>query len=137
MRRVSSVSSEGFDTIVARVKNVFSAFCGSSRDMDGRTFSKLCKDCGLFDKQFTSTAADLMFTKIAKSSRHISWESFEKLLKLIASKKGVDCIDVYGLVSCSSGPVLLGTRAAAVRFHDDKSTYTGTHINGGPEAVPK
>ena len=24
-----------------------------------------------------------------------------------------------------------------VRFHDDKTTYTGTHARGGPEAVPK
>ena len=24
-----------------------------------------------------------------------------------------------------------------VRFHDDKTTYTGTHARGGPESVPK
>merc|ERR1711988_960898 len=33
------------------------------------------------------------------------------------------------------GPVLHATHAENVRFHDDKSTYTGTHARGGPESV--
>merc|ERR1712232_259955 len=27
-------------------------------------------------------------------------------------------------------------KAETVRFHDDKSTYTGTHIHGGPDVGP-
>lgn len=31
--------------------------------MDGKNFSKLCKDCGLIDKKFSPTDADLTFSK--------------------------------------------------------------------------
>lgn len=32
--------------------------------MDGKNFSKLCKDCGLIDKKFSLTDADLTFSKV-------------------------------------------------------------------------
>lgn len=32
--------------------------------MDGKNFSKLCKDCGIVDKKFTLTDADLTFSKV-------------------------------------------------------------------------
>lgn len=34
---------------------------------------------------------------------------------------------------CCGGPVLTSTKAETVRFYDDKSTYTGTHAQGGPD----
>ena len=34
--------------------------------LDGKNFSKLCKDCGLIDKKFTATDADLTFSKVAR-----------------------------------------------------------------------
>lgn len=33
------------------------------------------------------------------------------------------------------GPILYGTKPDEVRFHDDKSTYTGVHKMGGPTTV--
>ena len=33
-------------------------------EMDNARFAKLCKDCGLYDKQFTTTDADLIFVKV-------------------------------------------------------------------------
>ncbi|KAL8437954.1 hypothetical protein ACSSS7_000604 [Eimeria intestinalis] len=33
------------------------------------------------------------------------------------------------------GPILYGTKADNVRFHDDKTTYTGVHKMGGPTTV--
>jgi len=35
----------------------------------------------------------------------------------------------------SKGPILTGTKAEAVKYHDDKSLYTGVHANGGPSTV--
>lgn len=35
--------------------------------MDGKNFSKLCKDCGLIDKKFSLTDADLTFSKVKNS----------------------------------------------------------------------
>merc|ERR1712178_508989 len=112
-------------------------FSGSSEGMDGKSFVKLCKDCGLINKSFTATDADLAFAKVVgKGQRRISFPQFEHLLQLVAQKKGTDLEQMLADVMLSEGPILNGTRADAVRFHDDKHTYTGTHVNGGPESVP-
>jgi len=39
------------------------------------------------------------------------------------------------VVSESKGPILVGTVADAVKFHDDKSLYTGVYAHGGPTTV--
>ena len=45
--------------------------------MDGKTFSKLCKDCKLVDKKFSATDADLTFAKVkAKTERRITFAEF-------------------------------------------------------------
>lgn len=67
--------------------------------------------------------------------RRIGYHQFEELLEYVATKKGLDFDDLRRMVVYTGGPVLNGTVADNVRFHDDKSTYTGTHINGGPERV--
>eukprot|EP00928_Gymnodinium_smaydae_P063481 TRINITY_DN4703_c0_g2_i2.p1 TRINITY_DN4703_c0_g2~~TRINITY_DN4703_c0_g2_i2.p1 ORF type:complete len:413 (-),score=101.92 TRINITY_DN4703_c0_g2_i2:42-1241(-) len=116
--------------------DVFHAFSGGKADMDGKTFSKLCKDTGLVDKKFTNTDVDLLFAKIVtKGQRRINLQQFHDGLALIAQKKNI--ADIESVVLSAKGPVLNGTRAEAVRFHDDKSTYTGTHVNGGPDHVAK
>jgi len=33
------------------------------------------------------------------------------------------------------GPSFAGTKADAVKFHDDQSLYTGVHAKGGPTTV--
>ncbi len=40
-------------------------------------------------------------------------------------------------LSDSKGPVLKGTKADYVKFHDDKTTYTGVYAKGGPESFAK
>jgi len=37
----------------------------------------------------------------------------------------------------TGGPVFTGTKAEAVKYHDDKSLYTGVYANGGPTNVDK
>jgi hypothetical protein len=121
----------------ALLAKAFTSYAGVNGDMDGKTFVKLCKDCRLFNRKFTQTDADLAFAKIVtKGQRRISMQQFEALLAKVAGMNGMDydivCARVGGH---ASGPVLLGTKTEAVRFHDDKSTYTGTHVFGGPASV--
>ena len=35
----------------------------------------------------------------------------------------------------AGGPKFAGTKADAVKFHDDKSLYSGIHANGGPSTI--
>ncbi len=37
----------------------------------------------------------------------------------------------------AGGPAFTGTKADKVKFHDDKSLYTGVHAKGGPSTVDK
>merc|ERR1712232_1070879 len=127
--------------LTACLEKVFVSYAGPHADMDGKTFVKLCKDCKLLNilgssKKFTQTDADLAFAKVvAKGQRRICFQQFEALLAAVADARGMTHDEVQALVGHSSGPVLLGTKTDAVRFHDDKTTYTGTHVNGGPESV--
>merc|ERR1711953_1251866 len=108
--------------VQVRLNVTYKTFCGSSEGMDGKSFVKLCKDCDLIDKSFTVTDADLAFTKVVvKGQRRIAFSQFENLLQLIADKKGIDCEQLQANVAQSEGPLMNGTRADIVRFHDDKN----------------
>lgn len=120
------------------VDDVFGAYCGTKSDMDGRTFVKICKDCLVIDRKFTAIDADLIFSRVVpKGQRRIGLLDFLTALELAAKKKGVAVDSVHSAVLSSRGPILKGTVVEAVRFHDDTSTYTGVHANGGPDAAPK
>lgn len=47
---------------------IFNSFNGKEKTMDGKTFTKLCKDCKLVDKGFTATDCDLIFAKSKTSA---------------------------------------------------------------------
>jgi len=43
--------------------------------MEGKTFAKVAKDCGLLDKKLTATDIDLIFAKVKpKAERRITFE---------------------------------------------------------------
>merc|ERR1711957_740677 len=109
-----------------QLEEVFQAYCGGKLDMDGRAFQKLCRDCALVDRKFTSTDADLLFKKVVqKGQRRLSLKEFEQALYYMANKKGLIAQTLRGTIAASGGPVFKGTITDAVRFHDDQSTYTG------------
>lgn len=137
-----STSTSTLPTLLSQrtsVADVFQVFCGSRADMDGKTFAKLCKDCNFMDKCFSSVDADLLFARMSLGShRRIDLNQFMAALDEIAKRKDVPVSHIHSAVSSSAGPVLNGTtKASLVRFHDDKSTWTGTHLNGGPEVGRK
>jgi len=132
-RTPTSVSSD-----LDMLEGTFRAFGGGRLEVDGRSFTKLCRDCGLLDKNFTSTDTDLIFAKLVpRGQRRMDLPRFEFALKFVAEKKGLDVSEVNRMVASSPGPTRNATIADAVRFHDDKSTYTGTHVNGGPDVGVK
>merc|ERR1719262_131655 len=65
----------------------------------------------------------------------MSIDQFNKALEHMAQRKNLSLTVVQSTIVDCQGPVIHATQADAVRFHDDKSTYTGTHVNGGPESV--
>ena len=57
----------------------------------------------------------------------MSFKDFENALELLAADKGVSGDELRQKVAASAGPMCNATQAAAVRLHDDRSTYTGLY----------
>jgi len=76
-------------------------------EMDGFRFAKLCKDCGLVDKAFSMTDADLTFAKIkAKGLNKIGFAEFQKSLEFIAERRKTDVAHLTAEIILSRGPVV-------------------------------
>ena len=115
----------------------FASFGGApSQEMDNSHFAKMCKECGFIDKTFTTTDVDMIFTKVkAKGARKITFKEFQAgVIPAIAAKKKVE-EGVIAEKMAASAPQSSGTKADSVKFHDDKSQYTGVYANGGPSTV--
>lgn len=99
--------------------------------------SRLCKECFLIDGKFTGADADLVFAKVVpKGLRRIQLEHFKASLHVIAEKKCLFESSIIRKVTLCAGPSLHGTtKAGNVRFHDDRSTYTGVRARVALEAL--
>ena len=118
------------------LESVFRAFTNGVHDMDGRQFAKVMKDCKLIDKKLTATDVDLIFAKSKdKAARRITFRQFDHALDHVAQKKGLLKSEVMKQIEMSGGPSFQGTKTDYVKFHDDKSLYTGVYANGGPSNV--
>ena len=116
--------------------DVFHSFTGGKPEMESKPYSKLYKDCGLFDKKFTVNDADINFSKVKSGKvKVITFDQFEKTLELAAQKKGTTKDALIEQILSKGGPTYSGTKADYVKFHDDKSTYTGVYAKGGPTTV--
>ena len=104
--------------------------------MEGKQFAKLSKDSKMLTKTFTSTDIDLIFAKVKdKTARRITYLQFQQAIELCAAKCNQSTEDMIEKLLKSGGPVFQGTKAEAVKYHDDKSLYTGVYANGGPTTV--
>ena len=118
------------------LKEVFNGFSAGQAEIDGKTFAKMAKDCKILDKKLTATDIDLIFAKVKdKAARKINYAQFEKGIHECAAKKGTSFDQLSAAICAVGGPVFTGTKAEAVKYHDDKSMYTGVHGKGGPSTV--
>lgn len=137
--------AEGSGTgTVAEVETAFRKFAvhgdtkATGKEMNGKNFVKLCKDCKVIDgKNITSTDVDIVFSKVkAKTARVITFEQFIQAMTELAPKrfKGKGQEEalqlLYGLIAGkepSNVGVTKVAKAAAVDRLTDSSKYTGSH----------
>jgi len=107
------------------VAETFKAFCRASSGMDSKTFAKLCKDSGLLDRKFTVEESDIIFAKtVQRGQRRINLLQFEAALWLVADKKEVSADLVRKAVRGAGSPLLIATKADAVRQYDSRRPHT-------------
>ncbi|XP_053467029.1 tubulin polymerization-promoting protein isoform X1 [Ictalurus furcatus] len=110
----------------------------TGKDMHGKNWSKLCKDCGIIDsKTITLTDVDIVFSKVKnKSARTITYSQFKEALSELARKRFKDktseeaAEEVFKMIEGKS-PIISGvTRAVAsptVSRLTDTTKFTGSH----------
>lgn len=113
---------------------VFENFTNGAGDMAGNQFAKFAKDCKLLSKGLTSTDVDLVFAKV-KTTRKITPAQFAAALEIIAEKRGQSNDELVSMVLSAGGPKFTGTKTDNVKLHDDKTSYTGVHVAGGPSTI--
>mmetsp|Transcript_47799 Transcript_47799/g.116360 ORF Transcript_47799/g.116360 Transcript_47799/m.116360 type:complete len:237 (-) Transcript_47799:41-751(-) len=113
----------------AQLEMVFVQFCGP-QGMDGRTFAKICQDAKVVKG---TVDADMAFTYVkSKGSNKIQEPQFVRAVAHLAARIGQDFEQVKKKIVGAGGPQYTATVAEYNRFHDDKSTYMGVHLHGGP-----
>lgn len=129
---------------VAEVETAFQKFAvhgdtkARGKEMNGKNFAKMCKDCLIIDgKNVTTTDVDIVFSKVkAKSARVITFDQFNTALVELAPKrfKGKSNEEalqqLYGLVAGkepANAGVTKVAKAAAVDRLTDTTKYTGSH----------
>ncbi|XP_048880954.1 tubulin polymerization-promoting protein isoform X1 [Brienomyrus brachyistius] len=110
----------------------------TGKEMHGKNWSKLCKDCGVIDgKSITLTDVDIVFSKVKKKScRSITFEQFKEALMELATKRFKEksaedaAEEVFKMIEGKS-PVISGvTKAVAsptVSRLTDTTKFTGSH----------
>ncbi|GAB0183993.1 tubulin polymerization-promoting protein [Grus japonensis] len=87
----------------------------TGKEMHGKNWSKLCKDCHVIDgKNVTITDVDIVFSKIkGKSSRTITFDQFKEALQELSKKRFKDKSDeeavqeIYKLIE-GKAPIISG-----------------------------
>lgn len=126
------------NTPASSLEEVFLGFTGGAHDMDGKTFAKMAKDTKILDKALTATDIDLIFAKVKdKAARKITLAQFTSGIAECAKKKKITAAELEAKILAVGGPVFTGTKVDNVKFHDDKSLYTGVHAQGGPSTVDR
>jgi hypothetical protein len=115
------------------LQGVFASFCATYRNsaMTNTVWAKFCKDAKLFDKKFTKPDVDMVWSKVAGKEKKLGFESFKALLGGVAGKKGCSYEEVEAHVLENAKVSSSGTKGES-RFYDDKSTWTGAAVKGGP-----
>ena len=118
------------------LNDVFKSYCAGKPEMESKQFSKLCKECKLIDKKFGMNDIDIVFAKVKSGKvKTITFAEFQNALGEIAKKKSTTKETIESAVKAHGGATYSGTKADYVKFHDDKSTYTGVYAKGGPSVV--
>merc|ERR1712098_408531 len=123
------------------LKNAFMNFANQGKsgakvqELDNKNWTKMAKDCGLYNKTCTSTDGDITFQKFCgNKAKHINFDVFLKFIDELAPKyfKGdANAVQKYRQLIVDKGsPDNKGTKVATgnnVGKMTDTAQYTGAH----------
>lgn len=90
--------------------DVYQTYCRpGQREIDGRGFIQLCRDCGLSDEGFTDGDAERIFLKAMRvASRRIDFPRFQDALRAVAERRGLeeDAVHRMLIAQCNRRPTM-------------------------------
>ncbi|KAM4593669.1 tubulin polymerization-promoting protein family member 3-like [Odontesthes bonariensis] len=136
------VMAEGSDT--EQLLSAFRRFAvhgdtkATGKELNGKNWAKLCKDCKVIDgKNVSGTDVDIVFSKVKqKTARVITYEEFQRALEDLAPKRFKDQSKEEALQSIHKlvegrEPTNVGVtkvaKTATVGRLTDTTRYTGSH----------
>ena len=136
IQRGNNRRKEGGGDGGASIEEVFANFCKiyRSEQMTNTIFAKFCKDTkGVVDKKkFSVPQIDMVWSKAAGKHKKIGVDIFKQMLAAIADLKGVAPADFEAFIISHAQVKNSGTQGES-RFYDDKDTWTGVAVKGGPD----
>merc|ERR1712146_700411 len=112
-----------------RCDYVYHLFAEEKGQLQSRDFMKMMIDVHIFDRNFTKNDVDTTFVHaVGRGHREMSIEQFHTAIREVSKKKKVSIDQVQQAIEKCHGPQSTATKADAVRFHDDRSSYTGMHF---------
>lgn len=118
------------------IEEVFSNFCKIYRvdQMTNTIFAKFCKDTkGILDKKkFQKAQIDMVWSKAAGKNKKVGVDVFKAMLAAVAELKGQSPEDFEAFIIDNAKVKNSGTQGES-RFYDDKDTWTGVAVKGGPD----
>ncbi|XP_068092601.1 tubulin polymerization-promoting protein [Hyperolius riggenbachi] len=141
---VNSHCEGATSTSISALEETFRKFAihgdtrATGKEMHGKNWSKLCKDCQVIDgKTVTITDVDIIFSKVkAKSCRTITFQQFSDALDELAQKRYKDhekeeAIRMMHRLVEGKAPIIAGVTKAVssptVSRLTDVSKFTGSH----------
>ena len=126
------------------MEDIFLRYCafgaGQRGDnlMNNASFGKFCRESRILGPNCNKRDADIIFVRVTSAAkrRKLTYPEFVHVLERIALKKRVPFTLLEATILQSGGPRLhaAATVPDDVKFHDQKSLYTGVHVHGGPSS---
>lgn len=111
------VTAEDHDIAWEQLKRTFFAYAGRNSTLEGSEFSRMCRDCGLYDDSLAPHDVDTIFAYVcSRGTRSMGPAQFQEALEMIAAKKMCPTVAVRAMIAANKGPVLHATKAQDVRF---------------------
>ena len=113
------------------LQTLFLNYSGSTHEINERTFSKIFQEAHVLDNELTKTDLPIIFGAVKSANNvKIGYAQFKAGVELAAKKKKISVSALEHILSKSHGPKARGTTPEQVRFHDDKTQFTGVYSKG-------
>ncbi|KAK2196849.1 bifunctional EF-hand domain pair/P25-alpha [Babesia duncani] len=120
------------------LEETFNLYTNKRGRLESRMLNKMLKEAGVLKTSSMIASLDIVFVKHrSKVKMNLDYAEFSAAIDDLANVLKISKEELMTRLHELSGPKYTGTEAIPTRFHDDKASYTGVHIHGGPSIIDR